>query len=219
MVDLLHVVEIPEYERVEILDLGIALDCKREDVLNRFDGRIGGAFQKRHLVFVKAIPLFVVAHFEQLRAVLLDDFQGVGLVGFEEMSAVDQEGVKSFVDSPGSSHGRPGRQTVFHRRQDMVRCSNKKTSTHNKRLDLFPPVIGGRAFLFIPHGARILVMGKNERLTPALKKAREEGIDLSQLYERLSWTPTERIKRNFRAALVFEGLRRAGQKHRDRKRR
>ena len=80
-------------------------------------------------------------------------------------------------------------------------------------------MIGGRAFWFVPHGARILAMGKSESLTPALKKAREEGIDLSQLYERLSWTPTERIKRNFRAALGFEGLRRAGQKHRDRKRR
>ena len=79
-------------------------------------------------------------------------------------------------------------------------------------------MIGGRAFLFVPHGARILAMGKSESLTPALKKALEEGIDLSQLYERLSRTPTERLKRNFRAALAFEELRRAGQKHRDRKR-
>jgi len=39
-------------------------------------------------------------------------------------------------------------------------------------------------------------MGQSERLTPALKKALEEGIDLSQLYERLSWTPTERIQKN-----------------------
>lgn len=62
-------------------------------------------------------------------------------------------------------------------------------------------------------------MGESERLTPALKKAREEGIDLSQLHERLSWTPTERIKRNYRAAVAFEELRRAGQKHRDGKRR
>ncbi len=62
-------------------------------------------------------------------------------------------------------------------------------------------------------------MGRSEKLTPALKKAREEGIDLSQLYERLSWTPTERIKKNFRMAQAFEELRRAGQRHRDRKRR
>ncbi len=62
-------------------------------------------------------------------------------------------------------------------------------------------------------------MKQIERLTPALKRAHEEGIDLSQLYERLSLTPTERIKRNFSAALAFEELRRAGQKHRDRKRR
>ncbi len=62
-------------------------------------------------------------------------------------------------------------------------------------------------------------MGRSEKLTLALKKAREEGIDLTQLYERLSWTPTERIKRNFRMAVAFEELRRAGQRHRDGKRR
>ena len=61
-------------------------------------------------------------------------------------------------------------------------------------------------------------MERSERVTPALKKAHEEGIDLSQLHERLSLTPTERIRRNFRMALVFEELRRAGQRHRDRKR-
>jgi hypothetical protein len=62
-------------------------------------------------------------------------------------------------------------------------------------------------------------MRRLESLTPALRKARDEGIDLSQLYERLSLTPTERMRRNFRAASAFEELRRAGQKHRDRKRR
>jgi hypothetical protein len=57
-------------------------------------------------------------------------------------------------------------------------------------------------------------MGRSEKLTPALKKAQEEGIDLSQLYERLSWTPTERLKRNYDAAEAFEELRKAGQRHR-----
>ena len=71
----------------------------------------------------------------------------------------------------------------------------------------------------MPLGVRIQGMEHSERLTPALKKAREEGIDLNQLYERLSLSPTERIKKNYCAALAFEELKRAGQKHRDRKRR
>ncbi len=57
-------------------------------------------------------------------------------------------------------------------------------------------------------------MRRTEDSTPALKKAREEGIDLSQLYERLSWTPTERLRRNYDTAEAFEELRKAGQKHR-----
>jgi len=57
-------------------------------------------------------------------------------------------------------------------------------------------------------------MGQSEKLTPALKKAQEEGIDLSQLYKRLSWTPAERLKRNYDTAEAFEELRKAGQKHR-----
>lgn len=68
--------------------------------------------------------------------------------------------------------------------------------------------------MFVPRGARILAMAKSERLTPALKKAQEEGIDLTLLYERLSWTPTERLMRNYEAAEAFEELRKAGQKHR-----
>jgi hypothetical protein len=63
-------------------------------------------------------------------------------------------------------------------------------------------------------------MSETNKLTAALKRARdEEGIDLSQLYERLSLTPTERLRKNFRMALAIEELRKAGQKHRDRKRR
>jgi hypothetical protein len=55
--------------------------------------------------------------------------------------------------------------------------------------------------------------------SPALKKARDEGIDLSQLYERLHLTPTERLRKNFRMAVAVEELRKAGERHRDRKRR
>jgi hypothetical protein len=36
-------------------------------------------------------------------------------------------------------------------------------------------------------------MESSEELTPALKKAQQAGIDLTLLYERLSWRPTERI--------------------------
>jgi len=61
-------------------------------------------------------------------------------------------------------------------------------------------------------------MEKSKKLTRALKAASEEGIDLSQLYERLSLTPTERLRKNFRMAAVVEQLRKAGQEHRDRKR-
>jgi len=60
-------------------------------------------------------------------------------------------------------------------------------------------------------------MSETNKLTAALKRARDkEGIDLSQLYERLSLTPTERLRKNFRMAVTVEELRKAGQKHRDR---
>lgn len=57
-------------------------------------------------------------------------------------------------------------------------------------------------------------MGQSDKLTSALEKAQDEGIDLSLLYERLSWTPTERLKRNYDTAEAFEELRKAGQRHR-----
>ena len=57
-------------------------------------------------------------------------------------------------------------------------------------------------------------MGQSERARPALKKAHEEGIDLSQLYERLSWTPTERIQKNLQMLDLAIELRKAGEKHR-----
>jgi hypothetical protein len=53
-------------------------------------------------------------------------------------------------------------------------------------------------------------------LAPAFEKPKEEGIDLTLLGERLSWTPTERFKRNYETAEAFEELRKAGQKHRAR---
>jgi hypothetical protein len=57
-------------------------------------------------------------------------------------------------------------------------------------------------------------MEQDEKLTPALKKAQDEGIDLTLLYERLSWTPTERLRRNYETTEAFEELRKAGQRHR-----
>jgi hypothetical protein len=49
----------------------------------------------------------------------------------------------------------------------------------------------------------------------ALQKAMEEGIDISLLYERLSWSPTERIERHQRALEFAEKLREAGERKRD----
>jgi hypothetical protein len=56
------------------------------------------------------------------------------------------------------------------------------------------------------------------KLPGALKHASEEGIDLSQLYERRSLTPTERLQKHFRMAAAIDELRKAGQRHRDRNR-
>ena len=57
-------------------------------------------------------------------------------------------------------------------------------------------------------------MEQSEQLTPALKKAQEEGIDLTLLYERLSWTPTERIEKHLQMLEFANELRKAGEKHR-----
>jgi hypothetical protein len=63
-------------------------------------------------------------------------------------------------------------------------------------------------------------MPEHQKLPPALKSvSAEEGIDLSQLHERLSLSPTERLRKNFRAAAAVEEFRKAGQRHRDRNRR
>ena len=57
-------------------------------------------------------------------------------------------------------------------------------------------------------------MARDEELTPALKKAQEHGIDLTLLYEHLSWTPTERIEKHLQMLEFANELRKAGQKHR-----
>ena len=57
-------------------------------------------------------------------------------------------------------------------------------------------------------------MERSEKLTPALKKAQEEGIDLTLLYERLSWTPSERIEKHLQTLEFANELRKAGRKHR-----
>jgi hypothetical protein len=57
-------------------------------------------------------------------------------------------------------------------------------------------------------------MERDEKLTPGLKQAQEEGVDLTLLYERLSWTPSERLRRNYETAEAFEELKKAGQRHR-----
>jgi hypothetical protein len=59
-------------------------------------------------------------------------------------------------------------------------------------------------------------MARSEKLTPALKKAQEDGIDLTLLYERLSWTPTERIEKHLQMLEFASELRKAGERHRGR---
>ena len=52
----------------------------------------------------------------------------------------------------------------------------------------------------------------------ALEKAQREGIDLSLLYERLSWPPTERIRRHQQMLAFTEKLREAGKRKHDERR-
>jgi hypothetical protein len=54
-----------------------------------------------------------------------------------------------------------------------------------------------------------------KRLSAALQRAVEEGIDVSLLYERLSWSPTERIERHRQAIEFAKKLREAGKRKRD----
>ena len=54
-----------------------------------------------------------------------------------------------------------------------------------------------------------------KRLPRALQKAVEEGVDISLLYERLSWSPTERIEKHQRALEFAERLREVGKRKHD----
>ena len=81
VVDLFDVMEVPKDQRIELLDLGIALDRQGEDILDRIDGWIGRAFQRLRLVIVKTIPLLVALHLQQLRAVLFNDLERLFLDG------------------------------------------------------------------------------------------------------------------------------------------
>lgn len=73
-----------------------------------------------------------------------------------------------------------------------------------------------RPFYSLPYGGKIHAMQTSDQLTPALKKAQQEGIDLSQLYECLSLTPTERIRKNLQMLALAEECRKAGEKKRGR---
>ena len=71
-----------------------------------------------------------------------------------------------------------------------------------------------RAFCSPLQSDTIESMDRSEMLTPALKKAQDEGIDLTMLYERLSWTPTERLEKHLQMLEFANELRKAGQKKR-----
>jgi len=69
-------------------------------------------------------------------------------------------------------------------------------------------------FRFPPRSDILATMKPSENMAAALSKAQNEGVDLTLLRERLSWTPSERLKRNYEAAESFEELKKAGQHHR-----
>src|SRR5215813_12954923 len=87
IIDLLHVVQVPERKRIEFLDLRISLHAEGENILDGLDGWVRHLFQRCGVVFVKTIPLLVVAHREQLRAVLFDNRKCIRLLGLEKMNA------------------------------------------------------------------------------------------------------------------------------------
>src|SRR4026209_2606425 len=87
VVDLLNVVKVPKRQRIVLFDLRVALDRESENILQRFDGGIRRVFQRRRLVLVKTVPLLVVAHFEQLGTMFLNDLESVGFLSLEEMDA------------------------------------------------------------------------------------------------------------------------------------
>lgn len=57
---------------------------------------------------------------------------------------------------------------------------------------------------------------EKEDLPLALKNAQEYGIDLTLLFERLRWTPTERIARHSQTLEFADELRKAGEEQRGR---
>jgi hypothetical protein len=59
-------------------------------------------------------------------------------------------------------------------------------------------------------------MERSEKIDARIESAQEHGIDLTLLYERLSWTPTERLEKHFQLLEFANKLRKAGEKHRGR---
>jgi hypothetical protein len=59
-------------------------------------------------------------------------------------------------------------------------------------------------------------MEQEEELPLALRRAREHGIDLTLLFERLRWTPTERIEKHLQTLEFASELRKAGKEQRGR---
>lgn len=62
-------------------------------------------------------------------------------------------------------------------------------------------------------------MDPSTDLPVPLKEALEDGVDLTQLYERLGLTPTQRIKKHFQMLRLAQELRKTGQENCDRRRR
>jgi hypothetical protein len=58
-------------------------------------------------------------------------------------------------------------------------------------------------------------MDQYNNLAAPLKQAVEDGVDLTQLYERLRLTPTQRIKKHFQMLRLAEELRKTGREKRD----
>lgn len=64
-----------------------------------------------------------------------------------------------------------------------------------------------------------IAMDRSRELPASLQEAVEDGVDLTQLSERLRLTPTQRIKKHFQMLRLAQELRKAGQENRDRSRR
>src|SRR5215470_3428057 len=90
IIDFLHVVQVPERKRIEFLDLRISLYAEGENILDCLDGWVRHLLQRCGVVFVETIPLLVIAHLEQLRAMLFNNRKRIRLPVLEKMNAVDQ---------------------------------------------------------------------------------------------------------------------------------